>query len=86
MQAETMKRAMIQMEMDKQMMAKQQEEEAMNQRLAGAKKDLDVKKTARRMAEANIPMNGASEMAMAGGGAPEVPEYKPPTGGLNGLS
>lgn len=63
--------AMKKMEAEKMMAQKQQEQEALDQRMAAAKKELDIKGTASRMAAANLPM------------LPEM-EGQEPVGALNG--
>ncbi len=61
------KKAMQQMAMEKEMAERQAFEEAQKARLAGAKQQLDIKNTAQKMAEANLPLNGNAVPALNGG-------------------
>jgi hypothetical protein len=65
-QIQTQKIAMKEMEVEKLMQAKAQQEEELKGRLSGAKQEMDIKNTARKMAETNLAMNGAANGAMNG--------------------
>lgn len=77
-QLDLQKKAMIQMELEKAMAAKQQADEATKSKLAGAKQEIDQKTTAEKMAAHSLAINAidnnaAQSAAGPAAGAPGAP-------------